>query len=100
PFRLIGKILSKAVAIGMQMASASYPEIDHIQNALGTLSNRSSAEETDFYDALDRTNADDLLDTVRLQRTNVQSYVIMNTGIVKMTLMPVYTPKTGLNDEL
>lgn len=100
PFRLIGKILSKAVAIGMQMASASYPEIDHIQNALGTLSNRSSSEETDFYDALDRTNADDLLDTVRLQRTNVQSYVIMNTGVVKMTLMPLYTPKTGLSDEL
>ncbi|WP_422136813.1 hypothetical protein [Endozoicomonas sp. ALD040] len=100
PFRLIGKILSKAVAIGIQLASASYPEIGHIKSALDTLNNRFSSEETEFYDALGRMNADDLLDTVRLQRTDVQSYVVMKTGVVKMTLMPVYTPKTGLKDEL
>ncbi|WP_062262790.1 hypothetical protein [Endozoicomonas arenosclerae] len=100
PFRLIGKILSKAVEIGMQLASASHPEIGHIQNALDTLSNRSSSEAPDFYDALDRMNADDLLDTVRLQRTNQGTYMPMKKGVVKMTLKHDYTPKTRMRNEL
>ncbi|MGI9278755.1 MAG: hypothetical protein ACR2PX_03885 [Endozoicomonas sp.] len=100
PFRLIGKILSKAVSMGLQLASASHPEIGHIQTALGDLRNRSVSEDTDFYDALDRMNADDLLDTVRLQRTNVHTYVPMKKGVVKMTLKHDYTPKTGIRNEL
>ncbi|KEQ16852.1 hypothetical protein [Endozoicomonas numazuensis] len=100
PFRLIGKILSKAVGLGLQLASASHPEIGQIQTALGDLRNRSSSEEPDFYDALERMNADDLLDTIRLQRTHTDTYIPMKQGVVKMTLKHDYTPKTGLKNEL
>lgn len=100
PFRLIGKILSKAIEVGMQLASVIYPEIGHIQTALGMLSHRFSSEEAEFYDALDKMDAADLLDTVRLQRTDMHSYIPMKTGFVKMTLKPVYAPKTSLSDEL
>lgn len=100
PFRLFGKILSRIVKIGLQLAGAFDPEIGHIQNALGILSNRTSTESADFYHALDRMNAADMLDTVRLQRNNLNTFVPMKSGVAKMVLKPVYTSKTGMNDEL